>query len=122
MGRKSKRRKRRSRIRVGIERSNNVTGAWIGRRNERLRRCTEAEQIRWITGSERTKGGVVLSLLPVPVLKLILSVELLPLRMLTLDLLILFLKDLLHVAAILLPPPFRNLLLAPLFLWAWRRV
>jgi hypothetical protein len=99
-----------------------VTDTWVGRRNEKIRRCTEAEQIGWIRKSETTKGGVVLSLLPVPVLELVLPVKLLPLRKLILDLLILFLEGLLHIAAILLPSPFRNLLLTPPFFWAWRRV
>jgi hypothetical protein len=40
-------------------------GDWIGRRNEIFRRCKEVEQIGWIRKSE---GGIVLGLLPVPVL------------------------------------------------------
>jgi hypothetical protein len=42
--------------------------------------------------------------------------------MLILEFPIHFQKALLHVGAILLPLPFRSLLLAPFFPWAWRRV
>jgi hypothetical protein len=64
------------------------SGAWIGRRNETFRRCAESGQIGWIRKSKSTKGGIILSLLPVLVLKLVLLVKLLPLRMLILELLI----------------------------------